>query len=97
MKQEHKTNLPSDKTEQEYWGSSAKYYDQAYEADTKLNDMPFYLEVARSVNGSVALGALTYTITPATSFTITSVQMAAPAVTEATDVSILEYVIVRHV
>lgn len=54
MKQEKgKVVAPTDKAEQEYWGSSAKYYDQAYEADTKLNDMPFYLEVAKSVNGSV--------------------------------------------
>ncbi len=51
----------------------------------------------RDVNGSVAIGNLTYVITPATSFVITSVQAAAPAVTEANDVSILEYIIVRQV
>lgn len=51
----------------------------------------------RSINGSTALGLLTYSITPATSFTITSVQAATPAVTEVNDVSILEYVIVRQV
>ncbi|NMC64195.1 MAG: class I SAM-dependent methyltransferase [SAR324 cluster bacterium] len=54
IKQEQiKTVAPTDKAEHEYWGSSAKYYDQAYEADTKLNDMPFYLDVAKSANGAV--------------------------------------------
>lgn len=51
----------------------------------------------RSINGSTAIGAFTYAITPTTSFTITSVQMAAPAMTETNDVSIVEYFIVRQV
>jgi hypothetical protein len=52
--------------------------------------------VRSSINGSTALGALTYSITPATSFTITSVDPAVPANTETNDVSIVEYLIVRQ-
>lgn len=49
-----------------------------------------------SINGSTALGMFTYTISAATSFTITSVQAGTPASTETNDVSIVEYFIVRQ-
>jgi SAM-dependent methyltransferase len=44
---------PTDKTEQEYWSSSARHYDAACAADTRLKDVSFYLEVAKSVTGKV--------------------------------------------
>lgn len=54
MKHEQKeVAAPTDKVEEEYWGSGARYYDHACGADTKLNDIPFYLEVAKSVKGRV--------------------------------------------
>lgn len=51
----------------------------------------------RSINSSAALGSLTYSITPSTSFTITSVDPATPANTITADVSIVDYFIVRQV
>lgn len=54
-----------------------------------------YLQV-KDVNGSTALGILTYSITPSTSFTITSVQAGTPASTQTNDVSIGEYLIIRR-
>lgn len=50
----------------------------------------------QDVNSSTAIGNLTYSISAATSFTITSVQDAAPGVTETNDVSIVSYFIVRQ-
>lgn len=50
----------------------------------------------QSINGSTALGMLTYTITAATKFTVTSVQPGTPADTETNDVSIIDYFIVRQ-
>lgn len=50
----------------------------------------------QSVNSSTAIGNLTYSISAATSFTITSVQDAAPGSTETNDVSIVMYFIVRQ-
>ena len=38
---------------QEYFHVTAQYYDPACAADTRLNDLPFYLEVAKSVGGRV--------------------------------------------
>lgn len=49
-----------------------------------------------SVNGSSAIGQLTYSISDGASFTITSVQPSSPAVTETNDVSIVSYFIVRQ-
>lgn len=53
MSKEQKTAPAVGKIEQEYWGSSAKYYDFSYAVDTRFNDVPFYLEVAKLVNGRV--------------------------------------------
>jgi hypothetical protein len=50
----------------------------------------------RDINGSTALGSLTYSISAATSFTITAVQAGTPAATETNDVSIVSYVIIRE-
>lgn len=50
-----------------------------------------------SVNGSTVLGVLTYTISAATSFTITSVIVATPGSTQTADTSIVQYFIVRQV
>lgn len=50
----------------------------------------------QSINGSTALGELTYSISAATSFTITSVQAGTPASTETNDVSVVMYFIVRQ-
>jgi SAM-dependent methyltransferase len=38
--------------EQEYWRSTARHYDAGCAADARLRDIPFYLEVAKSVRGS---------------------------------------------
>lgn len=51
----------------------------------------------RSINGSTALGSLTYSISASTSFTITAVDPGTPANTITADISILEYFIVRQV
>ena len=51
----------------------------------------------RTVNGSTAISNLVYTISAATSFTITSVRDASPATTETNDVSIVAYHIVLQV
>lgn len=50
----------------------------------------------QDINGSTALGDLTYTISAGASFTITSVTRADPAVTETNDDSILFYIIFRQ-
>ena len=50
----------------------------------------------QDINASTALGLLTYSISAATSFTITSVQAGTPANTETNDVSIVMYWIVRE-
>jgi uncharacterized membrane protein len=50
-----------------------------------------------SANASVTLGELTYTISAATSFTITSVILGTPASPQTADVSIVSYFIVRQV
>jgi SAM-dependent methyltransferase len=46
-------STPTGKVELEYYGSTARHYDAAYAADTRLRDIPFYVDVAKSVNGSV--------------------------------------------
>ncbi len=51
----------------------------------------------KSVNGSTTLGELTYTISGATSFTITSVILGTPASTQTADTSVVSYFIVRQV
>lgn len=50
----------------------------------------------RDINASTALGSLTYSISAATSFTITAVQAGTPASTETNDTSIISYVIIRQ-
>ena len=50
----------------------------------------------QDVNGSTAVGELTYSITASTSFTVTSVQPATPGSTETNDTSIIMYWIVRQ-
>ncbi len=50
----------------------------------------------QSINASTALGQLTYSISAATSFTITSVQASSPGMTETNDTSIVMYWIVRE-
>lgn len=50
----------------------------------------------QDINGSSAVGELTYSISAATSFTITSVQPGTPASTETNDASIVMYFIVRQ-
>ncbi|MDD2942432.1 MAG: class I SAM-dependent methyltransferase [bacterium] len=37
--------------DQEYYGATARHYDAAYAADTRLKDIPFYMDLALSVNG----------------------------------------------
>lgn len=49
------------------------------------------------INGSTALGDYTYTISNATSFTVTSVQRADPSMTETNDDSTFAYFIVRPI
>jgi ubiquinone/menaquinone biosynthesis C-methylase UbiE len=43
----------ADTIEQEYWRSTARHYDAGCAADARLRDIPFYLEVAKSVRGGV--------------------------------------------
>ncbi|WP_298905112.1 class I SAM-dependent methyltransferase [uncultured Nostoc sp.] len=43
--------IPTGKVEHEYYGTTARHYDAAYAADTRLKDIPFYVDVAKSVNG----------------------------------------------
>jgi hypothetical protein len=50
----------------------------------------------QDVNSSTAIGHLTYSISAATSFTITAVQAASPGSTETNDVSIVMYHIIRQ-
>lgn len=50
----------------------------------------------RAINGSTALGMLTYVINAGSDFVITAVQTATPAATETNDTSIVAYVIVRQ-
>lgn len=66
-------------------------------ANTNITANDRIMITRRSINGSTALGSLTYSITPATSFTITSVDPATPANTQTNDVSIIDYVIVREI
>ena len=65
-------------------------------ANTNIGAADRILLSRRSINGSTALGSLTYSISAATSFTITAVQAGTPAATETNDVSIIDYVIVRQ-
>ena len=51
----------------------------------------------RTANGSTAIGELTYTISNATSFTVTSKRYNSPTTTETNDVSILHYQIIRPI
>lgn len=46
-------NRPSTKATLEYFRSTARHYDAACAADTKLKDIPFYLELAKSIRGRV--------------------------------------------
>lgn len=36
-----------------YYGTTARHYDPAYAADPRLADIPFYVDLAKSINGSV--------------------------------------------
>lgn len=36
-----------------YYGTTARYYDPAYAADSRLVDIPFYVDLAKSINGTV--------------------------------------------
>lgn len=51
----------------------------------------------QSAGSSTTLGELTYTISAATSFTITSLILGTPASTQTADVSVVSYFIVRQV
>lgn len=66
-------------------------------ANTNIAAGDIILPTRVSVNGSTTLGVLTYTISAATSFTITSVILGTPASTQTADTSILNYVIVRPI
>lgn len=37
--------------EHEYYGTTARHYDAAYAADTRLKDIPFYVDLDKSLNG----------------------------------------------
>lgn len=45
-------SIPSS-PEQEYYGATARHYDPAYTADNKLKDVSFYVELAKSRQGTV--------------------------------------------
>jgi len=53
MKKRKETEVPTGSFEHEYYASTARHYDAAYEADAELSDIPFYVDVAKSVNGRV--------------------------------------------
>ncbi len=44
-------NSPEESPELKYYGTTARHYDAAYAADSRLRDTPFYLELAKAVNG----------------------------------------------
>jgi len=44
---------PSTEATLEYFRSTARHYDAACAADARLMDIPFYLELAKSINGNV--------------------------------------------
>lgn len=43
--------LPSGELELQYYGTTARHYDPAYSADSRLRDIPFYVELAKRVSG----------------------------------------------
>jgi SAM-dependent methyltransferase len=45
--------MPTQEITEEYFRSTARYYDSACAADTRLKDIPFYLEAAKSAEGRV--------------------------------------------
>ena len=65
-------------------------------ANTNIAATDRILITRRDINGSTALGSITYSISAATSFTITAVQAGTPGSTETNDVSIVDYFIVRQ-
>lgn len=65
-------------------------------ANTNIGAADRIMISRRSINGSTALGSLTYSISAATSFTITAVQAGTPGSTQTNDVSIVDYFIVRQ-
>ena len=66
-------------------------------ANTNIAAGDIILLTRVSVNGSTTLGVLTYTISAATSFTVTSVILGTPGSTQTADTSVLNYVIVRPI
>jgi hypothetical protein len=65
-------------------------------ANTNITaDDRIFLSVS-DINGSTKLGHLTFTITPATGFVINSRQASTPASLETSDISIVDYFIVRQ-
>lgn len=66
-------------------------------ANTNIAATDRIVVVRIGANGSTTLGILTYTISAATSFTVTSVILGTPASTQTADVSTIWYLIVRQV
>ncbi len=64
-------------------------------ANTNIATGDVILLTRIATNGSVTLGEFTYTISNATSFTVTSVILGTPASTQVADVSSYSYFIVR--
>lgn len=65
-------------------------------ANTNINANDIILISRQSAGSSSALGELTYTISAGVSFTITSIDVAAPPATEIGDNSVAAYMIVRR-
>lgn len=51
MESRPQTNNPGESTELKYYGTTARHYDAAYAVDSRLRDIPFYVDLARAVNG----------------------------------------------
>lgn len=65
-------------------------------ANTNISASDRIIPIRIDVNGSTAIGNLVYSITPSTSFTISSVQDASPASIQTNDISNICYIIIRQ-